>query len=88
MSNPFEAIDERLTKIEELLQASIMKDKSVSIIEKRALVTRKTAAKYLCVSEQTIIRLEQSGSINPILVGGSIRFDLDNLNEFIKNNTK
>lgn len=91
MNNPFQLIEERLSRLERLLtsiETGVSSLKAGVVKEGSSTATRKQAAKYLSVSESTIIRLEKSGALKTIEIGNSIRFDWNHLDEYKAKNTK
>ena len=47
------------------------------------LLSYRQAAQYLGVCEKSIFNLVKAGQIQPVHVGGSVRFDKDDLDKFI-----
>ncbi len=48
------------------------------------LLKSKQAAEYLCISERTLWNLQNEGKIKVVRMGRLIRFDPEDLNEFIE----
>jgi excisionase family DNA binding protein len=47
------------------------------------LMTSRQAAAYLCISERKLWDLSKSGRIQTVRIDRSVRFDRDDLDEFI-----
>ena len=55
-------------------------------MEKR-LLNIKEAAEYMATTPGTLYQKVHNGTIPYVKIGRSLRFDIEELNEFIKNNT-
>lgn len=83
MYNPFESLEKKLDEIQETLKLLLEQKEAYSSINKaRELLTRIQAAKYLGISERTVINLEKSGRLMPIRIGKSVRYDWQDIEEF------
>lgn len=64
------------------------KSKSKSAVEvapiECLLVTARHAARLLSISERSVYNLIERGDLKPIKIGGSTRFDLDDLRAFAR----
>ena len=58
--------------------------KSTSLVVKRLLLTSREAAEALCISERKLWGLTASGEIPCVRIGRSVRYDLEDLKQWIE----
>jgi len=50
----------------------------------KKLLSSKDAARYLCICERKLWELSKCGRIQTVKIGRAVRYDIDDLNEFIE----
>lgn len=95
MTNPFEILDSRLTKQEQLLKQILNQitkigpvNKEGNMLDRTKLATRQVAADYLEVSVGTIDNLVRSKQLKSTRIGKSVRFRWQDLDDFLSKRSK
>ncbi|WP_262247012.1 helix-turn-helix domain-containing protein [Parapedobacter soli] len=93
--NPFEAIDQRIGRLESMMATLIDLTKSQArqqpaeqLHDRRKPATREIAAEYLGVSVGTVDNLVRSKQLKACRVGKAVRFRWEALDEFINKRNK
>jgi|GEM_PF-1054122 len=76
LNNFFETLNVRIDKLMEAMQSAPIKESR--------LITQKELAKYLSVTEQTIIKWKAKGKIPYLQFGDVIRYDLNEVNRALE----
>lgn len=88
MSNPFEAIDSRLSRLEDLLLDLKHSPHSIPSGHEADLMTIKDAAKFLCLSVPTIYSKVSKGEIPFMKRSKRLYFSKQELTSYIKQGRK
>jgi excisionase family DNA binding protein len=73
MFNPFEHVDQRLERIEQILISIVGNEPIKAVIDKP--ITTRELCEYLGITEPTVIRWRKKGKIPFLQIGSAIRFD-------------
>jgi len=84
--NPYEYLDRRLNSIETVLtEVSSLIKLNTQTEALQPLLSRKEAADHLDTSLPTLRALTASGQIPEIKIGRSVKYKLEDLDQFIEN---
>lgn len=91
MENPFEILNDRITRLEAMMAKTIaliealhdQQPQQPATYDRRKPATRMLAADYLGVSVGTVDNLVRSNQLKSCKVGKAVRFRWESLDEFI-----